>query len=311
MSTLPLVSYPLSVTLVDDDALFLQATAGLLKKNYQLTEFGNPHEALNFFKSYAALLPSVKTLRGCTDHETYDVAGSLPVDLDLEALKNLREQPERFDEIGVLILDYNMPGMNGVELCRQLKSLPMKKILLTGEADDQLAINAFNERVIDAFIRKDSPTLAQDVNFYMNILMQQYFVDNTKQLLQHLETDNLLPASDPVFVNFFKEWCRTQEIKEFYLIDQNANFVLIDSLGRKNYFVTHTERTLENFTDLHADNEDANSFVEAVKSREKIPFFGESNESWEVEVKEWDKYFHTPQVINGREKYYYSFHQAV
>ncbi len=306
MNALPLISYPLMVTLIDDDPLFLQAMNGLLNENYKLKEFNNPADALDYFKKYQPLLPSLKILRGCIELESYDISGQLPVDLDYIALKKLREQTERTNEISVMIVDYNMPGMNGIEFCRQLKSLPIKKILLTGEADDQLAINAFNERIIDCFIRKDSPSLAYDIQFHLNILTQQYFSNNTNQLLKHLETENLVPASDPIFVTFFKEWCNTHHIHEFYFIDQNANFLLIDKYKQKTYFIIHTDRTLENFIDLHEDNSDVIEFLTDVKLRKKIPFFGEDKESWDVKPSEWTGYFHVPQMLNGREKYYWT-----
>jgi CheY-like chemotaxis protein len=306
MNTLPLVSFPSMVALIDDDLLFLEAMTGLLKQNYNLTKLNNPAEALVYFKNYKPLLSSLKILRGCTELESYDVSGHLPVDLDFITLKKLRQHTERSNEISVIIVDYNMPEISGIELCRRLQSFPFKKILLTGEADDQLAIDAFNERVIDCFIRKDSPSLEYDIQFHLNVLTQQYFSHNTKQILKHIETDNLVPASDPAFVTFFKEWCDTHYINEFYLIDQSGNFLLIDKDQKKTYFITHTDRTLNNFIELHEDNSEAKKYVAAVKLGKKIPFFGEDKESWNVDPSEWTPYFHAPRILTGRERYYWT-----
>lgn len=306
MNTLPLISYPLMVTLIDDDSLLLQALTGVLIKNYKTKEFTDPLIALEFFKNYEPLLQNSKFLRGCTEFENYDVSGHLPVDVDLLALEKLRQRSERVNDIGVIIIDYNMPGMTGIDFCRELKELPIKKILLTGEANNQLAVTAFNEGIIDCFIRKDSITLVHDIKFYLNILTQQYFIDNTKHLLKHLETDNLLPVSDPAFITFFHEWCNTHKIREFYLIDQNANFLLIDENNQQSYFITHTDRTLANFIELHEENSEAENFVTAVKSRTIIPFFGQDKESWDLDLSEWENYFYAPQVLSGREKYYWA-----
>lgn len=144
MNVLPLFSHTLTVALIDDDSLFLEAISALLKENYPLKTFNNPIIAVNFFYNYYSLLPSLKLTRDCTE------------------------------EIGVIIIDHNMPGMNGIEVCRKLKLLPVKKILLTGEGSDKLAIDALSEGIIDCFIRKDSLSLPEDINLSLRRLTQEY-----------------------------------------------------------------------------------------------------------------------------------------
>jgi CheY-like chemotaxis protein len=311
MNTLPLFSYPLTVAIIDDDSLFLEALTSLLEKQYPLKIFNTPLSAVDFFETYTPLLSSLKLIRGCTELENYDVSGHLPIDLNLTVSKELISNPLRTEELSVLIVDYNMPGMNGLELCRKLKSFPMKKILLTGEGSDQLAITAFNEGIIDCFIRKESLSLPEDITLHLNSLNQAYLSNNTKHLVKHLETDHLLPVSDPEFISFFNEWCQAHRIKECYVIDQNANFMLIDEHNVTSFFITHTERTLNNFIELHEDDHDASSFVQAVKLREQIPFFGEGKESWGVDVSKWGDHFETPKILVGREPYYWSIFNNV
>jgi DNA-binding NarL/FixJ family response regulator len=144
MNVLPLFSHPLTVALIDDDSLFLEAMTALLKENYPLKMFNNPINAVDFFYNYTSLLSSLKLIR------------------------------EDTEEIGVIIIDHNMPGMNGIEVCRKLKLLPIKKILLTGEGSDKFAIDALSEGVIDCFLRKDSLSLPEDINLNLKLLIQEY-----------------------------------------------------------------------------------------------------------------------------------------
>ncbi len=57
----------------------------------------------------------------------------------------------------LFLLDFNLPGKNGIELCRHLKSHPVYRnspvILITGEATVLELQRAYNEGVVD-FIRK-------------------------------------------------------------------------------------------------------------------------------------------------------------
>jgi CheY-like chemotaxis protein len=57
-------------------------------------------------------------------------------------------EPSRFNNIAVLVVDYSMPTINGIEFCKQLGDKHVYKILLTAEADSDIAINAFNDGII-------------------------------------------------------------------------------------------------------------------------------------------------------------------
>lgn len=305
---LPLFSYPASVVCVDDDSLFLASVTQLLK-NMQTITFNSPEQSINFFQQYKPLLKKINFMRGYTESDSYDMLNHMPVDLNVNALKELYSNDERKNEVTILITDYNMPNINGIDLCRELQAFPMKKILLTGAADYQQAVAAFNEGLIDCFIQKDSPTLAQDILFHIRRLSQLYFVERSRQLLNHLETDYPLPLSDPVFINFFEKWCKENHIQEYFLIDKYGDFLLIDEKDQKSYFIVHTDRTLSNFVELHHDDKDTSSYIRAVELREKVPFFGERVEGWELQPTQWAACFYSPQVLVGMQKYYWTIAQ--
>lgn len=67
----------------------------------------------------------------------------------------------RHELSGVLVIDYAMPGKDGLQVLRELQGWPGARILLTGQADAHLGVQAFNEGLIDQFIEKQSPGLAQ------------------------------------------------------------------------------------------------------------------------------------------------------
>lgn len=125
-------------------------------------------------------------------------------------------------------------------------------------------MNAFNDGIIDCFIRKDELALTTDLLSYIQKLHIHYFVDMTKPFLTHLEADYKLPQSDPIFINFFYDWCRNNEIIEYYLIDKNGTFLTINKDGHAKYFLTHTDRSLETFTELYQEDKEVSSFVQSV-----------------------------------------------
>ena len=76
--------------------------------------------------------------------------------------------------------------MDGLDFCREVRKLglPVKLILLTGNAGADEAVAAFNNRIIDGFIRK-SPDIdmMDEVNQQVNALSFQVFCEASTQLL--------------------------------------------------------------------------------------------------------------------------------
>ncbi|MEP6588436.1 MAG: response regulator [Polaromonas sp.] len=65
----------------------------------------------------------------------------------------------RFALTQVAVIDYAMPAMSGLRVLGELMHWPGSRILLTGRADEQLAISAFNRGLINQFIPKQSPDI--------------------------------------------------------------------------------------------------------------------------------------------------------
>ena len=57
----------------------------------------------------------------------------------------------------VAVMDVAMPELNGMEFCRRITDPSIRKIVLTGKADEHVAVKSFNEGLIDRFIRRIHP----------------------------------------------------------------------------------------------------------------------------------------------------------
>lgn len=62
----------------------------------------------------------------------------------------------RFALTEVCVVDYSMPAMSGLRVLSALTGWSGSRILLTGRADEQLAVSAFNRGLINQFIPKQS-----------------------------------------------------------------------------------------------------------------------------------------------------------
>lgn len=308
MLSIPVFSFPTTVICVDDDKNFLDYLSAGIKTatNFNVKCFYDAEEALEFLTSYKSSLRDKKFLSSFTEHEYYDTSTHSPVDLDINSVMSLSKESSRHKDISILIADYDMPNIDGLELCSQLGSTEFKKILLTGEVDYERATNALNHGVIDCFIPKfDVSTFLPGVRSNVNSLEKRYFNEVTKNLSSHLEVSYSLPLSDPIFISFFNQLLEENRVQEFYLSDKNGSFLLVDDKGKHSCLVVQTERALDNLVDLYDDDDNVSSYMKSVKDRKKIPFFGMGKTLEQVNPTQLSGCFFTPKVVEGRERYYY------
>lgn len=68
-----------------------------------------------------------------------------------------KDATTRFGFTQVCVVDYSMPAMSGLRVLSELDGWPGARVLLTGRADEQLAVSAFNRGLIERFIPKQAP----------------------------------------------------------------------------------------------------------------------------------------------------------
>lgn len=306
MNKINLFSFPLKILFIDDDQLFLKAISSTIGKNYNAKIFDSSITALKFLTDYKSFLSDKNFFRECIESENYDSTSQFLFNLNTKDIAALSNDIKRFDEIGVIIVDYKMPDLNGIELFREIKNISAKKILLTGEADTPEAIMAFNEGIIDRYIRKDTENLHAVLNNFIKSLSHDYFSDRTKNLAIQLEGENAF--SDRIFQKYFADFYDDKNIREHYLLDKFGSLYLIDNCNQDSCLIIHTDKTLNTFVDVHGDVKWAEAIISKIKNRQLIPFFGKNREPWEVSQSEWKNCLHHAKVLQGEKQNYYIAH---
>src|SRR5690606_20295242 len=92
----------------------------------------------------------------------------------------------RSQRVTALVVDYQMPVKNGLEFIRSLDHLPIKKILLTGTADLNIAINAVNDNLIDAFFKKEDENLVPRLTRKLDEYQFGYFFEHSQLIKRSL-----------------------------------------------------------------------------------------------------------------------------
>ncbi len=175
LKQIPACYFPSTVIFIDDSRDFLVNFTLQLDDRIVFKVFSSPHEALeavhavhlrsNFDQHYLAEYADAKN----------NLHFDQRLDMDFSALHYEMYNPQRYREVAVVVVDYDMPGMNGLEFCKQMENSPIKRILLTGRADEIVAIKAFNQGIIDVYLRKQDKQLAEMINRTIFNFQRIYF----------------------------------------------------------------------------------------------------------------------------------------
>lgn len=305
----PIFYYPTTIVFVDDDNLFLKAISNVVPYHYKAQTFSDPFKCLEMIKKTNSVLTTNLVHLEHVNHDHQDTVNSTLLNVDFPSLYDIKKHNTRHDQISIIVADYNMPEINGINFFKELANFPFKKILLTGEASYEEAISAFNNNIIDHFIRKDISSLAEELEARLLTLSNKFFAERTLHLFPHLNNYGKTILSDSVFFDFLESICKEKEIVEFMVIDKNGYFLLIDS-SRKEYILTiQTDNFLDEFVQQNNEDLSAQLSLDKIKARKKIPFFGIGREPWEIEGKYWNQFLYSPSELLGIEKYYYSIIQ--
>ena len=125
-----------------------------------------------------------------------------------------------------------MPGMTGVELCRKIKHLPVKKVLLTGKTGNSTAVAAFNEGLINLFLVKHDPDLPGKLRRIIRDLQYGYFKDLTAPLEPIAKLEDTAFLDDPGIASWYHEFCERICAVEHYLLLSPPGLMMAGEAGQ-------------------------------------------------------------------------------
>jgi len=248
---LPPIYFPTTVALIDDDPIFLE--------RLQFTLSASPSSFLSFSSAVHAkqsLVPKINLQKGastwlsrCEDSEGFE---ERVIDIKIGAMHKELYIKNRFEEISCMVVDYQMPHVNGLELCRSIKNLKVQKILLTGAVDESFAIDALNSGVIDHYLDKSDPDLSIKLKQAITNAQKNYFWQRSLGLWQETNfIDEVGALTDPVWLNYFYKCQKDFQAVEYYMIEAKGSFLFVDKAGKLGGLFTNTDETWNSVHDSH------------------------------------------------------------
>ncbi|WP_302175627.1 response regulator [uncultured Hydrogenophaga sp.] len=149
--TIPLIHRPGSILFLDDDTDYLEMLGMVIPAHIQVELFSRPAG----FGRRMAQEPERWEADALQQLQMIDRwRNGLP--LLPQVLRYWSGQPERYRLVQSCVVDYAMPGTDGLAVLNTLLDWPGSRVLLTGQADEQIAVKAFNSGLIDQFVPKQT-----------------------------------------------------------------------------------------------------------------------------------------------------------
>lgn len=279
---------PTEVVLIDDDQTISEMVElHLSSLNIALKAFNNPLKAINYITQKSPF-------------NVPKILEEIPIQIDA---------PNRFKQISTIIVDYDMPGMNGLEVCRQITSPHIQKIMLTGAATHKIAVDAFNEGLIDLFIQKDDSEAFIKLEASIAKAQERYFElkihDFANQLYtEYPETEFL---KDPAFVDFFEKIIQEKQVAEYYLLDIMGSFLFLSETGNPSALFVFNEEILEFQEDMIPELDRHTDLAKEIYNHQKAICFYSFKASEKYDLANWKNYLQQLKRLEAKIPLFYAY----
>ena len=301
MNSVELLPYyhPTTVAMVDDNQPFLQAFSLHLDERDSTILFSSPEACLTIINNRSQMTPLDR--RCLSWYE--DGAGDI-IRLDLTLIEREISNLERFADISVVVVDYAMPQMDGLEFCRRIRNNRVKKVLLTGVADESIAVQAFNDGLIDRFLLKSDPDIINKINTVLHDLKQRYFREVSAGIQGTLALRSPEFMKDPVFIAWFRDLLSQTGAVEYYYVEDPPGMLLVDNDGGLKRLAVYTTQEIERVLfQLNAAGVDR-GLLKEISEGKRVPCLWESGSDLEDEDLDLAEHLFDAIPVQGSQRWY-------
>lgn len=295
---LSLYYHPTTTVYIDDNKDFLN-TLTMRVEPGAVKLFIDPHEALAFVESQFKLSENFSKGEPLSPDINTPNKLVLPPNQVCRKLNTLN----RFAEPAVLVVDFSMPNLNGLDLCAQISHPNSKKVLLTGVANEKQAIHALNADLIDFYIGKNEEDLVNRLDSIVSTLNRRYFMDVFP--LSNHDIQRQVPfIFNTEFADYFEQLCEDLNIVEYYYVTNPGGFLLIDRFGTISRLIVLTQAdhlmAIEEVKQRGATQE----CIARLEQGTAIPFFQDDNGILIPKyLEEWTQHLYPIIRVEGDQEY--------
>jgi CheY-like chemotaxis protein len=302
----PIYQHPTLTFLIDDSPIFLKSLSFQLDPKIVSRTFRDAEEALASLLRLHQQDANNLSLRVNYDEQVLS-QDRCTIAVDIDQLYRQARNPHRFSTPSVLVIDYAMPQMNGLQFCQAVQHLPCKKIMFTGEGDEKVAVDAFNRGLIDRFLKKGDDDALDRLESEILDLQQQFFSGQSESLRQLLVLHSFSFLSDAAVARLVSSLSARYGFVEHYLFPNPSGILFLDKNGRATLLVMETESSLISHFEVARDNNAPPELLASLVQCQVVPFFFDHDGWYAPGIgNDWLSYCLPAQTCRGRQTYYWA-----
>lgn len=245
---------PSRLVFLDDDPLFLQVLKVAIPPDWRADLFTDSQVCLSYLKNngvawlqdeYKQQILLDKLRDSPQIRQSFSGNGVIPA-----LIEYWHQNPARYDFVHIATFDYAMPGLNGLDVFELLENWPGRRVLLTGQADESIAVQAFNQGLIQQFIAKQGGDLRESLLFQLPHLLAQPLPNHQFLWLQSLSMAQQHWLSEPTVVEALNDWVLQSDWIEYAVTSAPFGFLGVNAKGVVSWLQLAFESELEQIAHL-------------------------------------------------------------
>lgn len=297
--------HPTTIVMVDDNQRFLDNFSLQLDEALACRFYSSPRECLDILNSRDQRTPLDQRCFSYYQQPSRENPDRV-IRLDLTLIEQEISNPDRFRDVSVVIVDYDMPEMTGLEFCQALRNHRIKKVLLTGVADEKIAVEAFNAGIIDQFMMKSDPNITQRINRTIHDLQKRYFSEVSALLQSTLALEQPEYLQDSAFSAYFFDLLARKRIAEYYYVEDPNGFLLVSDAGHLSRLIIQNEQDIQRGLFPLKHHGMPARLLQKVSSGKALAWLWATPDDYDDdEVFVWEEHIHAATPVRGTHTTWY------
>lgn len=244
----PLYRRPGGVVFLDDDRDYLEMLAEVMPPDWYVRLFLRPVACIEFLQQEPPHWEADAWAQQEIVNRWRQGTSLIP-----QILQYWRENgTARFALTQVCVVDYSMPAMSGLRVLSALTGWSGSRILLTGRADEQLAVSAFNRGLINQFIPKQSAEIRLRLTDAIQSLRQLPHARHQPTWRATLTREQHALLCDPAIAQALEHLTRRQGWIEHVVIGSPFGVLALDQKGGVSWLQLEPAENLPELAEMAA-----------------------------------------------------------
>ncbi len=261
----PLYHRPSALVFLDDETPYLEMLAMVLPREWCVRFHTRMDDFLSQTRAQALLWED-----DVAQHKDIINRWYQGKPLPAQILDYWRSQAHRYGLPGIAVVDYAMPAATGLDVLQACAAWPTHRVLLTGKADEHIAVAAFNDGLIDRFVTKQQPDLVQHLITSLRQLYNAPLDFHEGIWRSVLRRGQQQALQDRAVQQALIEWLKTHHCVEYVVLPEPFGLLALDVNGHAHWMQFEMHKDLAAAVDLASAAGHSADLIQAISQGQAL-----------------------------------------